>query len=323
MATKRPRAVRLLIEGADSPLLRKSVREAAPTVTVAFASSPEAGARAIVRADAYFGRITPELLAASRRLRWLHSPTIGLEDTMFPELVAHPLVLTHPRGIFNEDIADHVMGFVLCFSRGFHRHVRNQSRRYWAAMSEHRVVHLPDRTLGIVGLGGIGKAVVQRARAAGMRVVAVDPVCRARPAGVARIWRPEHLRRLLAVSDFVVICAPETPATRGLFDEATIGAMKPGSFLINVGRGAIVRLDALRAALESGHLAGAGLDVFETEPLPARHPLWRMDSVVLTPHMAGLGPHVPARRLGFFVDNLVRFVAGKRLHGEVDKHRWF
>jgi len=313
----------LLVEGPEDPDLKRILRRAARDANVLFAATDDDLLRHIVDADAYFGKISPALLAASTRLRWVHSPTIGLEGTIFPELVAHPLVLTHPRGIFSEDIADHVMGFVLCFARGFHLHVRAQVRAYWAAMREHRVIHLPDASMGVVGLGGIGTALAARARAAEMTVFAVDPVRPRPPRTVSRMWRPSQLRRMLDRSDFVVICAPETPETRGLFDSETIAAMRPGSFLINVGRGAIVQLDPLVAALASGHLAGAGLDVFEQEPLPATHPLWAMENVIVTPHMAGLGPHLRSRRTALLADNVARFTSGRKLRGLVDKTRWF
>jgi phosphoglycerate dehydrogenase-like enzyme len=128
---------------------------------------------------------------------------------------------------------------------------------------------------------------------------------------------------MLGQSDFVAICAPETPETRGLFDAPALGRMKRGAYLINIGRGKIVRLDALVAALESGHLAGAGLDVFEVEPLPADHPLWGMENVIVTPHMAGLGPHTAARRHEILLENVRRFAAGRELINAVDKTRWF
>ncbi len=128
---------------------------------------------------------------------------------------------------------------------------------------------------------------------------------------------------MLGESHFVVICTPETPETRGLFDERTIGAMKRGSFLINIGRGKVVVLDAVVAALRSGQLGGVGFDVFETEPLPSDHPLWGFENAVLTPHVAGAGPHVDERRRRILVENARRFAAGQPLINVVDKARWF
>lgn len=307
----------------DDPELAARVAAAAPEAEVVVAADEAAAQTAIVDADALYGRITPELLAAATRLRWVQSPAIGLERTMFPELIAHPLILTNPRGIFSDDIADHVLAFVLYFARGFHRHTRNQIGRRWAPGHEHRVIHLADATIGVVGLGGIGAAVAARAKAHGMRVVAVDARRAAAPPEVDHLRGPEGLREMLAESDFVAICAPETPETRGLFDAAVLRSMKTGAFLINIGRGRIVRLDALVETLREGKLGGAGLDVFEIEPLPPEHPLWAMENVVITPHMAGLGPHTGERRHSVLLENVRRFAAGAELTNVVDKQRWF
>jgi phosphoglycerate dehydrogenase-like enzyme len=177
--------------------------------------------------------------------------------------------------------------------------------------------------MGIFGLGGIGRAVAKRAAAHEMRVLGVDAVLTEPPPGVERIWAPAELREMLAQSDWVVICTPETPETRGLFDATTIGAMKRGSHLINIGRGKVVKLDAVVAALNSGQLAGAGLDVFEVEPLTSDHPLWACENAIITPHTAGAGPHIVERRHKVLIENLRRFVAGLPLENVVDKRRWF
>ncbi len=281
---------------------------------------------AIANADAFYGNITPALLAGAGHLRWIQSPSISQERFMFPELIAHPAVMTNPRGIFSEDIADHVLAYILVFAR--------QLRRYWLAQRERQwvkesagypddTIHLPDTTVGIFGLGGIGQAVAKRARAHDMRVLAVDARLTEAPATVDCLWGPDELPRMLAESDWVVICAPETPETRGLFNAQTIGMMKHGSYLMNIGRGKIVKLDAVVDALKSGKLAGAGLDVFEAEPLPAEHPLWDMENVIITPHTAGAGPHIAERREAILLENLRRFVAGQPLENVVDKVRWF
>jgi phosphoglycerate dehydrogenase-like enzyme len=140
---------------------------------------------------------------------------------------------------------------------------------------------------------------------------------------VAELWPPSGLHDLLGQSDFVAICAPETPETRGMFDAGAFRAMKPSAYLINIGRGKIVQLDALVEALRGGRLAGAGLDVFEVEPLPPHHPLWAMENVIITPHIAGIGEHIAGRRHEVLFDNLRRFVNGEPLQNVVEKERWF
>jgi phosphoglycerate dehydrogenase-like enzyme len=293
-------------------------------------------------ADAFFGKITPPLLAAARRLRWVQAPTASLEHYLFPELTAHSCVLTNMRGLFSDVIADQVMGYVICFARNLHRYVLQQARAVWAPVGgegarvpfatgpgvvnaiDRAHLHLADCTLGVVGLGAIGSEIARRARAFRMRVLAVDPVKTEAPGGVEALWRPERLPELLGESDFVVIAAPQTPETEKLFRRPQFRQMKRSAYLINIGRGAIVDLSDLTAALEAGDLAGAALDVFETEPLPADHLLWRMgDRAILTPHIAGYSPRIAERHLAVLLDNVGRFVRGEGLVNVVDKARWF
>jgi phosphoglycerate dehydrogenase-like enzyme len=156
-----------------------------------------------------------------------------------------------------------------------------------------------------------------------MRIVAVDPLRTQAPEGVEAILPTSRIEELLAASDFVIVAAPHTPQTEQLFRRRQFQAMKPSAYFINIGRGAIVNLDDLVAALERGEIAGAGLDVFQIEPLPPEHPLWKFTNVILTPHVAGQSTRVPPRHLQVLVDNLRRFVQGQPLANVVDKSRWF
>jgi phosphoglycerate dehydrogenase-like enzyme len=278
---------------------------------------------AIRDADAFCGQITPELLAEAGRLRWIQARRIGLEDTVFPALAESDVVMTNVRGIYSDVIADHVFAYILSFARGFHIYVRQQLECRWERSAP--VIHLPDSTLGIIGLGGIGTEVARRGAAFGMRIVAVDPRRTEEPEGVAALWRPGRLNDLLACSDFVAICAPHTPETEGLIGKEQLRRMKRTAFLINVGRGVIVDLAGLTRALQRGIIAGAGLDVFEIEPLPADSALWGMSNVIITPHAASrcTGDHIEARRLHTIVDNVRRFVTGQPLRNVVDKAMWY
>jgi phosphoglycerate dehydrogenase-like enzyme len=151
-----------------------------------------------------------------------------------------------------------------------------------------------------------------------MKILGVDPL----PRGDA-VWPMSRLDELLAASDYVVICAPHTPQTAGMFHRARIRKMKRSAILINIGRGAIIPLADLTAALEAGEIAGAALDVFETEPLPPDHPLWKRENVILTPHVAAASVHIAERHLALLVDNVARFVRGDELRNVVDKANWF
>ncbi len=320
-----------------------ALRIAAPGATWVNSTTPAAVAAAIPEADAFLGKLTPELLAKADRLNWVQAFTASLEHYMFPSLVEHPCILTNTRGLFGDVIADQVMGYVLCFARNLHTYIRQQADRRYEPVggTEARVsfsagpgtvnamdratIFLPDATLGVVGLGGIGAEIARRALAFGMTVVAVDrrPDRISPPAGVSWARGLEGLPDLLALSDFVVIAAPHTPETERLFDASTLARMKPGSYLINVGRGAIVVLDDLVSSLRTGPLAGAALDVYEVEPLPPDHPLWSLPNVILTPHTAGYSPAIAPRHLALLVDNVGRFSRGEPLRNVVDKALWF
>ncbi len=294
-------------------------------------------------AHAFLGKITPELLAAADRLRWVQAFTASLEHYMFPELVAHPCVLSNMRGLFGDVIADQVFGYILCFARNLHTYIRQQVEHRYEPIGgesgrvnnqsgpgtvnamDRATIFLPDATLGIVGLGAIGREIARRGLAFGMTVRAVDrfPERITPPEGVEGVEGLDQLPRLLASSDFVVIAAPQTPETTGLFHAGTLAHLRPSSYLINIGRGAIVVLDDLVAALRAGRLAGAALDVFEIEPLPPDHPLWDFPNVIITPHTAGYAPVIAQRHLATLVENVRKFAQGEPLGNVVDKTLWF
>lgn len=292
-------------------------------------------------ADAFFGKITPALLAASTRLRWVQTATASLEHYLFPALIEHPCQLSNMRGLFSDIIADHVLGYVLCFCRNLHTYVRQQVEHRWAPVGgeegrsdfsggpcfvsgmdrAHRTVS--GSKLGIVGFGAIGREVACRAVAFGMEVVAVDPHPPLPPPNVAWVRGLESLDELLAGSDFVVICAPHTPRTAGWFGRDVLRKMRRDAYLINIGRGAIVVLDDLVEALRDGQIAGAALDVFEIEPLPSDHALWSFPNVILTPHVAACSVEIAPRHLAVLLENIRRFRLGETPLNLVDKAEWF
>ncbi len=295
----------------------------------------------IVDADAFFGKLSPELVAVAQRLRWVQSPTASLEHYLFPELVSHPCTLTNMRGLFGSVIADHVFGYMLCFARNLHLYLRQQMAATWAPIGgegarssfsagpgmvnamDRAHLELSDCTLGIVGFGAIGRAIAERAAGIPMKVVAVDPYPSQAPQGIDEIWNLDRLDDLLGMSDFVVIAAPHTPHTVGMFGRAQFQRMQKSGYLINIGRGAIVKLDDLVASLEAGEIAGAALDVFEVEPLPAEHPLWKMENVIITPHVAACSVQIAPRHLNVLLENIRRFVSGEELINQVRKTEWF
>lgn len=301
------------------------VAAAVPEVQVVVAEDADTAEREIVDADAAFGWMNPDLLARAKKLRWLQAPQAAPRaGYYFPELIEHPLEVTNFREIFNDHISAHILAFVLAFARGLHIFIPQQLRREWKKPPEdHGVVHLPEATALIVGVGGIGGETARLLSAFGVTVLATDARRSMVPPGVAELHPPEALDSLLPRADFVILTVPHTPATEGLFHRARFQRMKRSAFFINIGRGMTTRLDDLVAALNAGEIGGAALDVFEQEPLPEDHPLWTMPNVLLTPHMAGYGPYLNDRRLEIIVDNARAFAAGRPLRNLVDKANWF
>jgi phosphoglycerate dehydrogenase-like enzyme len=298
---------------------------AVPELDVVVPEDVETGRRELADADGAFGTLSAELLTSARKLKWLQAPAIAPPPGyFFPELVAHPVVVTNFRGIFNEHIAAHIMAFVLAFARGLHRYFPLQVRHEWAPDPlDTGVVHLPESTALIVGVGGIGAEAARLCAAFGMRVIGVDARRGDLPEGVAEMHPPGALDEQLPRGDFVILTIPHTPETEGLMNGERFGRMKPSAFFINIGRGKTTRLNDLVDALRSGRIAGAGLDVFEEEPLPSEHPLWAAPNVLLTPHTAGYGPYLDDRRQAVIIDNARRFVRGEPLMNVVDKAHWF
>jgi phosphoglycerate dehydrogenase-like enzyme len=333
--------MKLLLFPEVEPARLELIREAADEMQVANAPDVETALVEITDAEAFFGKITPELLAAAERLQWVQSPTASLEHYLFDELIEHPCKLSNMRGLFSDVIADHVMGYVLCFARNLHRYVQQQMEAKWEPIGgeagrstfthgPHAVsdidrahLHLSDCSMGVIGTGKIGAEICRRAHAFGMTVRGIDPICREVPGVIAEVWSPERLPDLLAASDFVVIAAPHTPETYKLFRSRQFRQMKRSAYLINIGRGVIVDLADLTAALQAGEIAGAALDVFETEPLPTDHPLWGMQNVIITPHVAAASPRISERHTETLLENIRRFAHGDDPRTLVDKRKWF
>lgn len=300
------------------------VTEAVPEATVQAPESEEDARRLIVDADAAFGMIDRDLLSLAPKLRWLQAPAAAPPaGYYYPELVAHPVVVTNFREMYNDHIAAHILAFVLAFARGLHHYIPEQLRREWRPRGVESIVHLPESTAIILGVGGIGAETARVCAALGIRVLGIDARREDAPEGVAEMHGPNDLDRLLPEADWVIMTVPHTPHTEGMMNAKRFRLMKPTAFLINIGRGMTVRLDDIDRVLRNGEIAGAGLDVYEVEPLPRDHPLWTAPNVLLTPHVAGVGPYLDDRRLEIIIDNARRFSAGQPLRNVVDKANWF
>ena len=275
----------------------------------------------VLKTDVAFGKIYGSWIKDLPKLCWIHLTTAGIDrlSTHAPVIKARNLLITNSAGIHAMPISEHVMAMILALSRDIQRSIRRQIRRQWINRDhwEH-IAELNATTLGIIGLGRIGQMVAQKAKAFNMEVLGT----RHSPTGpvpfVDKIYGPEGLNDLLASSDWVVVAVPLTPATEGMIGESELKTMKNSAYLINIARGKIIQEKALIRALQKGWIAGAGLDVFEEEPLPENSPLWDMENVVITPHHAGVSPHHMKRRFGIFIENLKRYQNGEALLNTVD-----
>jgi phosphoglycerate dehydrogenase-like enzyme len=292
----------------DAQLTR--VRDAAGDAEVVVATERDAARREARDAAVIFGHFNADLFERAGQLRWVQTLGAGVDGLLFEDFANSDVVLTSEKGYVGPHLAEHAFALLLALTRGIARSIREH--RWDNRMSiRSECWELTGRTLGVVGLGGTGREVARRAAAFDMRVLAVDPEPVARPAEVEAVWGMGGFHRLLEEADAVVICAPLAPSTRGMFDREAFRHMKPTAVLVNVTRGAIVDDSALLEALREKRIAGAALDVTPIEPLPPDHPLWTMDNVVITPHVAGASPYRMDRVVDLFCRNLAAFRAAR------------
>jgi phosphoglycerate dehydrogenase-like enzyme len=275
-------------------------------------------------AEAILGFISPKLLAAAPKLKWVHAIASGVDTFLFPAFRASPVVLTSEKGLVGEHLADHAFGLLLMLTRQLATSLRLGADA-WNHRPEMRAqeVELTGLKLGCVGFGGTGRAIAKRAAAFGMTCRAVDPEPVPVTAEVQRVEETQAFASLLADSDVVAVCCPLTQDTRNLFDRDAFARMKRSAYLVNVTRGEVMDEAALVHALQSGQIRGAALDVAPREPLPADSPLWRMPNVVMTPHTAGASQFRAARNLDRFITNLERLRLGAPLEGLIDKEKGY
>lgn len=315
----------LASEDAPTEAWAEAVAAAAPGLQVSIAHDRAQALRLLPQADAAFGTLDAQLLAAAKKLAWLQAPQAAPPaGYFFPELVDHPVQVTNFRGIYNDHVAVHAMAMLLAMARGLPRYMRQQARAEWTRhLADADVLNLAESTVLVVGVGGIGAEIARMVAAFGARVLGIDPRRTDLPEGVQAMFAPDALDRLLPAADAVILTLPHTPQSEGLIDAGRLALMRPHALLVNIGRGATVRLETLADALRDERLGGAALDVFEQEPLPPEHPLWREPRALLTPHVAVVGPHIVERRLAVLCDNAQRFAAGQPLRNLVDKALWY
>lgn len=271
-------------------------------------------------ADAGYGWVPPDALQYAKNLRWLQNPMAGPPpDYYYPELVEHPVVVTNPRGIYSDHIAHHILMYMLALSRGLPYYLDAQRENRWNRNARRRgYVDIADSTVLINGVGGIGAEAGRLCLALGAKVIGIDP--RGEESVDFEVLSPDALDGVLPSADFIVTTVPHTPETEFMWHRSRFAAMKATAYFINIGRGMTAKLDDLVDALERNAIAGAGLDVFEIEPLPDDHPLWECENVIITPHVAVADAgNISERRYELLLDNARRFLVDEPLRNVVNK----
>jgi phosphoglycerate dehydrogenase-like enzyme len=293
-------------------------------VKMVFGNSAEAFAGTAVEATVLFNwsgslELFKRVFAMCPNLLWVHSRSVGLERTLFPELKESAVPLTNGAGVFSASLGEFALGAILYFAKDFRRMIRNQMLGVWEAFD---VEWASGHTVGIIGYGDIGRAIAERVRALGMTVLAVRrhvPPSQTADPLVAETYPPDRRLEMISRCDYVVVAAPLTPETRGMVGEQEFAAMKPTAVVMNVGRGPVINEEAMIAALSSGRIRGAALDVFDHEPLPAGHPFYKLENVLLSPHCADHTPDWLDNAMKFFIEQYERFRKSEPLLNVVDK----
>jgi phosphoglycerate dehydrogenase-like enzyme len=252
-------------------------------------------------------------------LQWVHSRSVGLERTLFTELIESSVTLTNGGGVFSSSLGEFALAAILYFAKDLRRMIRNQMSGRWEPFD---IVSISGQTVGIIGYGDIGRAVAARVRPMGMKVLAVKRHAPSSPSSdplVDQLYASERRLDMLPHCDYVVVSTPLTPETQGMIGEREFAAMKPNAVVINVGRGPVVEERALIQALADGRIKGAALDVFDQEPLPAGHPFYKLGNVLLSPHCADHTPDWLEQAMRFFIEQFKRFRDGQPLMHVVDK----
>ncbi len=308
--------------------LVQAIRQRYPEMTVVHLTDYERLEEEISAADILVGfSLRPEQFAAAKKLKWLHCLAAGVSQLMYPELRQSAVIITNARHVHAPAMAEHTLGLMLALARRFPSAFRYQQQHHWAQQEiwdeQPHPMELRGRTLTIVGYGAIGKALGERARALGMRILAVKRDITHGGEGAEAVFPADKLTEALAEADFVVLALPETPETKHMFAAEQFAAMKPTAYFLNIARSSLVDAAALLEALRTKRIAGAAIDVTDSEPLPPESPLWELDNLIITPHLSALSERLWHRHAALLLDNLDRFFAGHALLNVVDKQRGY
>ena len=301
---------------------REALESVSPRVKAVAAHSDEDLLREIPEAEVVYGRLPRAPFLTAEKLRWVQSIGVGFETMLYPEMIRSGVVITNTAGAFDAAMAEQAIAFMLAHSRGLMHFERDRKVRIWDRHTE-ALSQIHGKTACVLGLGSIGRGIAARLHALGLTVTAVDAQAVTPPAGVKRLFTTDEMPDAIADADYVVVALPLTESTDGIINAACFNRMKETAFLVNIARGPIVNETDLVHALQEKRIAGAGLDVFEEEPLPDSSPLWDMPNVVFAPHSAGYSPEGRDNILRIFKENLRRYLAEQPLLNVVDKQKGY
>ena len=278
----------------------------------------------IVDADAIFGPVNAEMFRAAKKLKWISTTGAGVDAYLYPEMLNSPVVLTSMKITMGPEVSEHAMALLLGLTRSLNEFIPAKGKQEWLKAANHKPVELAGKTAVIVGVGGVGTQIALKAWACGMRVIGVDPKDIPATPYISRIVSPQMLDEVLPEADVLFISAPLTPQTKGMIGAKQFEELKAGAYFIAVSRGNIYDADALVKALDSKRLGGAGLDVFNPEPLAKGNPLWSFENVIITPHVANVSDRSDARKALVHKENIRRFARGDmNLINVIDKNKGY
>ncbi|WP_194775003.1 D-2-hydroxyacid dehydrogenase [Pararhodonellum marinum] len=319
--------LRIWLASGLSKELEQKLKAISPEITLFHNETNSSNADFLSEIDVCFGRISESELAKAKNLKWVHSSSAGVEKQLFPAMLKRQEIqMSNAKGCYGPAIAEHTFGLLFALTRGIKEQALNMPKQEWKGVSNQ--IEMRNLTMGIIGFGGIGREIARRAKAMDLRVLAADirPMTQETTGNLVDELHDVSfggLEKVLEKSNIIVSAVPHTKQTEDMFDMAAFQKMPKNSYFINISRGKVAKTTDLMKALESGHLAGAGLDVTDPEPLPKDHALWDFPNVIITSHISGRSQYSSLRSQEVFVENVNRYVAGLPLINAVDKEAGF
>ena len=312
--------IKVLIASGISQEIADMLQDAPPEMEINFLPEGQQLSDHLSDVEILYGTVSEAAFPHATSLQWVMQPFVGVEGSMYTAFKESSITLVNSKRLYGPQLAEHAFALLLALTRGINTQLDLMQEKEWKWLP---CVEVADMTMGILGLGGIGRAVAQRAKAFEFNVIAADPEPMDKPDTVDELGQLDWLPEFLSRSEVLTVCCPITPQTHKLLSHAEFDALPDGCYFINVSRGKVVDEEALIAALESGKLAGAGLDVTYTEPCPQDNPLWALPNVILTSHTAGASQNIAKRAMQLFIDNMHKYVNGEPLTNVVDKEKGY